>query len=70
VARGWVVESAGAASSHESGDVRCVETVAQGAEATASAAAFDEGVRAAAKRAGRIVARRVLGFVEPSVEPM
>jgi hypothetical protein len=70
VIRGWVVEAPGAPPTRDTGDVRCVETVAQGGDPSRSAYAAEEGARAAGRRAGEIVTRRALGFAEPSVEPM
>jgi hypothetical protein len=69
-ARGWIEEQAGASPERDSGDVRRVESVSQNGEALASQVAFDDAARAAARLAGEAVARRVLGIVEPSVEPM
>lgn len=70
VVRGWVVEAPGASPTRDTGDVRCVETVAQGDDPSRSSYAAEEGERAAGRRAGEIVTRRALGFAEPSVEPM
>jgi hypothetical protein len=69
-AHGWIEESAGAAPSHDTGDVRRVETVAQGSDAVAASVSADEAIRSAAREAGRAVARRAIGLVEPAVEPM
>ena len=70
VVRGWIVQAPGASPSRDTGDVRCVETVAQGDDPSRSGYAAEEGARAAGRRAGEIVTRRALGFAEPSVEPM
>ena len=69
-ARGWVEERAGAAPVRDTGDVRCVETVAQGGDPLAGGVAVDQAARAAGRRAGESVARRALGMAEPGVEPM
>jgi hypothetical protein len=69
-AHGWIEESAGAAPSHDTGDVRRVETVAQGSDAVAASVSADEAIRSAAREAGRAVARRAIGLAEPAVEPM
>ena len=69
-ARAWVEERAGGVPSRDSGDVRRVETVAQSGEVLASQTAQEDAARAAARRAGAAVARRVLGLVEPGSEGM
>ena len=68
-ARGWVEERVEGPPLHDTGDVRRVETVEQGAESLGSAVAAADAVRAAARRTGRAVALRVLGRPEPSSEP-
>lgn len=70
VVRAWLERSPGAAPDWHSGDVRRVETVAQGAEPLAAGAAFRAATRAAARRAGEAAARRALGRAEPLAEPM
>jgi hypothetical protein len=67
-ARAWVEEREGGPPSRDSGDVRRVETVAQSGEVLASQVAQEDAARAAARRAGAAIARRVLGLVEPGSE--
>lgn len=69
-ARAWVEDHAGDAHQRDTGDVRCVETVAQGADSVSGSVAVDEAGRAAGRRAGEGIARRALGMAEPGVEPM
>lgn len=69
-ARAWVQSSPGGDPEGGSGDVRRVVTVAQGAEPLAGRQAFEEATLAAARLVGQALARRVLGIVEPAVEPM
>lgn len=69
-ARAWVEERAGAPPARDSGDVRRVETVAQGDGVLAGTVAQAEAVRSAARQAGSAAVRRVLGRVEPGTEPM
>jgi hypothetical protein len=69
-AHGWIEDSEGAAPSHDTGDVRRVETVGQGGDAIQGSVSGAEAVRSAAREAGRAVARRALGQVEPAIEPM
>lgn len=68
--RAWVEERAGALPSRDSGDVRRIETVAQGGEVLGGSVAQGEAARAAARRAGAAVARRVMGLAEPGSEGM
>jgi hypothetical protein len=69
-ARAWVEERTGAPRSRDTADVRRVETVMQGSDALAGMVAYEEASRAAASRVGEALARRALGIVEPSVDPM
>jgi hypothetical protein len=69
-AHGWIQDSEGAAPSHDTGDVRRVETVALGNDAVQGSISTAQAVRSAAMQAGRAVARRALGRVEPAIEPM
>ena len=69
-AHGWIEDEVGAAPSHDTGDVRRVETVAQGTDAVQGSVSTAEAVRSAAREAGRAVARRALGRIEPAIEPM
>jgi hypothetical protein len=70
VARAWIVRGEGAEPERDTGDVRRVVTVAQGSDPVAGGYAYDAAVRAAARRTGEALARRVLGTAEPGVEPM
>jgi hypothetical protein len=69
-ARAWVEERHGSPASRDTGDVRRVETVAQGADSVASSLAATDAIRASARRVGQALALRALGIPEPSIEPM
>ena len=69
-AHGWIEAEEGSPPSHDTGDVRRVETVAQGSDPVAASVAAADAVRSAAREAGRAVARRALGLAEPAIEPM
>jgi hypothetical protein len=69
-AHAWVEEREGSPASRDTGDVRRVETVAQGTDSAASSVAAGDAVRASARRVGRALALRALGIPEPSIEPM
>jgi hypothetical protein len=69
-AHGWIEDAEGAAPAHDTGDVRRVETVAQGTDPVQGSVSTSEAVRSAAREAGRAVARRALGLAEPAIEPM
>jgi hypothetical protein len=68
--RAWVLERPGAEPARDTGDVRRVETVAQGPAVLPGAQAFESAVRSAARRVGEALALRILGVAEPSIEPM
>lgn len=70
VGRGYVLTGPDAAPTRDTGDLRRVETVVQGAEPVHSAAAYSEAIRAAARRVGEGISRRVLGHAEPGLDPM
>jgi hypothetical protein len=69
-ARAWLERFQGAGPERDTGDVRRVTTVAQDRDSERSANAFSDGGRAAGRRVGEALARRLLGEAEPSVEPM
>jgi hypothetical protein len=69
-ARGWIEEKPGAGPARDTGDVRSVETVAQGDDSVSGSLAAGEAARTAGRRTGESVARRALGMAEPAVEPM
>jgi hypothetical protein len=66
----WIVEREGAEPSSDTGDVRRVETVAQGDSPIGGDAAVDQAATSAARALGEALARRALGIAEPSVAPM
>ncbi len=70
VARAWIVEGPTKKPVNDTGDVRRVESVAQGAEPMASEYAYASAVRSAARRVGEALARRILGAAEPGTDPM
>ncbi len=55
----------GAATERDTGDVSASETVARAPAAAQAEVARDEAGRAAARRLGGILVRRLLGFPEP-----
>lgn len=69
-ARAWVEEREGSTASLDTGDVRRVETVAQGADSVGSGLAASDAIRASARRVGRALALRILRVPEASIEPM
>ncbi len=69
-ARGWIEDSETSAPAHDTGDVRRVETVGLGSDAIQGSVSAAEAIRSAATEAGRAVARRALGRIEPAIEPM
>jgi hypothetical protein len=69
-ARAWVEAREGSPVSRDTGDMRRVETVAQGTDSVTSSVAASDAVRASARRVGRALALRTLGIPEPSIEPM
>ena len=69
-ARGWIEEREGVPPENDTGDVRRLETVLQGSDPVGAGTSALEAVHAAAREAGRAVARRALGLAEPAIEPM
>jgi hypothetical protein len=69
-ARGWVEEQPEGPHLHDTGDVRRVETVEQGADAVRGALSASEAIQAAARQTGQALARRALGLPEPAIEPI
>ena len=67
VVRGLVYDRPGIPA-RDSGDVRRAEYVAAGESIHVDSRTYDAAVRSAARRAGRAVARRVLGIPEPADE--
>ncbi len=70
VARAWVEDAPGSAPSRDTGDLRRVERYATQIDPRTESLRNDEAVRAAARRAGAALARRVLGEPGPGIEPM
>jgi len=66
----WMVEREGAEPSRDTGDVRRLETVAQGEDSVGGDAAVRDAAISAARGLGEALARRALGIAEPSVAPM
>ena len=69
-ARAWVVESPSAKPYRDTGDVRRVATVMSGASLSSDVANHDGAVELAAAGVGKALGRRLLGEVEPSLEPL
>jgi hypothetical protein len=67
VVRGLVYEQPGIVA-RDSGNVRRAEWVSSASGSADGAMTYDAAVRAASRRAGRAVARRVLGIPEPANE--
>jgi len=61
LARAWVERAPGAARERETGDLRAVDAMGAEADARLEALRFDDASRAAARRLGERLARRVLG---------
>ncbi len=70
VGRAWVEPGAGRAPLRDTGDMRRIERRGAAADPVAEAVLHDDAIRAAARRLGSSLAGRVLGEVEPSVEPL
>ena len=69
-ARAWVEDSVGARPYRDTGDVRRVATVATGTTLGRDATAHDAALESAGFSAGRAIGRRLLGEVEPTLEPL
>jgi hypothetical protein len=59
------VRRAGGAVERDTGDVRAGEAAGLGSDAARALATHDEAARAAARRLGEVLVRRLLGFPEP-----
>lgn len=70
VGRAYVVETPGGRKLRDTGDLRRVETVAQGGDLVRGGFAYSEAVRAASRRLGAALVRRALGQAEPAIEAM
>lgn len=70
VGRAYVVDTPGGPKLRDTGDVRRVETVAQGGDLVRGGVAYSEAVRAASRRLGAALVRRSLGQAEPALESM
>ena len=62
VARAWVRRAAGGVRERDTGDVRAFETVAMATDARGSSFRHSDALRAAARRLGRRLASRIMGF--------
>jgi hypothetical protein len=69
-ARAWVEDSPNSRPYHDTGDVRRVYTVATGSTLAADALAHDSAVEQAGFATGQAIGRRLLGEVEPALEPL
>ena len=70
MARAWVEEAPGSPAYRDTGDVRRVSTVSVGTSLVVDAASHDAAIESAGLRTGQALARRLLGEVEPGVEPL
>jgi hypothetical protein len=70
VARAWVLREAGSLPIRDTGDMRRVEYVAQGAASAGAGFGYATAVRGAARKVGEALARRILGEVEPTDDPL
>jgi len=70
VGRAWILEGPRGQPTNDTGDLRRVEYVAQSSEPLTSSYAYGSAVRAAGRRLGEALARRILGGPEPGTDPM
>lgn len=70
VARAWVEDAPDSTPGRDTGDLRRIERYASETDPRTEAIRNDEAVRAAARRLGAALARRVIGEPEPGIEPM
>jgi hypothetical protein len=68
VGRAWVEERPGAPPSRDTGDMRRAERVAAAEDALRDGRRNEAAITAAARRLGRALARRILGYPEPADE--
>jgi hypothetical protein len=68
VGRAWVEEAPGALPSRDTGDMRRAERFAAGEDALHDGRRHDAVLDFAARRLGRALARRILGYPEPADE--
>jgi hypothetical protein len=68
--RAQVLESPDGPPIRDSGDLRRVERIASSSDRRAEATARDAALRAAGRRLGRALARRILGEPEPEWEAL
>jgi hypothetical protein len=66
VARAWVVRERGASPERDTGDVRVDEAMTVTNDATAASFQYTDGLRVAARRAGKRVGARLLGLPTPT----
>jgi hypothetical protein len=66
VARAWVLKAAGGERERDTGDVRAFETVAIAGDARGATFRHSDAMRAAARRLGRRLASRIMGFPSPN----
>jgi len=69
-ARAWVEQAPGAHPYRETGDVRRTTTVGATTSLALDAAAHDAALESAGLSAGQALGRRLLGEVEPTLEPL
>lgn len=69
-ARAWIEEAPGARPYLDTGDVRRVVTVATGTTLASDAVAHDSALELAGQSTGQALGRRLLGEVEPGLEPL
>ena len=69
-ARAWIEEAPGARPYMDTGDVRRVVTIATGTTLASDAVAHDSALELAGQSTGQALGRRLLGEVEPALEPL
>lgn len=69
-ARAWVEDAPGARPYRDTGDVRRVATVGALSTLAEDAASHDSALQSAGLRTGQALGRRLLGEVEPALEPL
>jgi hypothetical protein len=62
LARAWIVRTRGGPRERDTGDVRAIETLGATGDARTATLAHEDALRAAARRAGRILATSLLGL--------
>jgi hypothetical protein len=70
VGRAWIEPAAGASPERDTGDMQRVERYAPEADLRVEGARYDQATRSAARKLGRALALRALGYPAPAHEPL